>query len=166
MTTIVGVFKDRIAAESAMNELRGAGVADTEISFISNKWDTDGDTGGTKAGEGAVAGVTTGAVLGTIAGLAVANGVLPGLGTLFVAGPIATALGLGGAAATTAAAAITGAGAGGLLGALGGLGIHDDDARAYQEQVRSGDILVTAKTKVANAIEIFQKYGAEEVRTY
>jgi hypothetical protein len=167
MTTIVGVFKDRMAAESAITEMKSMGVHDTDISFISTKWHSDaaGD-GGTKAGEGATAGATTGAVIGAIAGLAVANGVLPGLGTLFVAGPLAAALGLGGAAATTAAGALTGAAAGGILGALTGMGVRDEDAKMYEERVKGGDILVTAKTNDTTAIDAMTKYGAEEVRTY
>jgi hypothetical protein len=167
MTTIVGVFKDKVAAESAITEMKNMGVHDTDISFISTKWDSDaaGD-GGTKAGEGATAGATTGAIIGAIAGLAVANGVLPGLGTLFVAGPVAAALGLGGVAATTAAGALTGAAAGGILGALTGMGVRDEDAKMYEERVKGGDILVTAKTNDTAAIDAMTKYGAEEVRTY
>jgi hypothetical protein len=166
MSTIVGVFKDKVAAESAISEMKSMGVLDTDISFISTKWESSEHEGGTKAAEGTTAGVTTGAIIGAIAGLAVANGVLPGLGTLFVAGPIATALGLGGAAATTAAGAITGAAAGGLLGALTGLGIKDEDARMYEERVKAGDILVTAKTNDTTAVDVLNRFGAEEVRIY
>ena len=113
MSTIIGVFKDRYKAEAAINEIKSMGVADTDISCIYK--DKDGDAKdsqtGDKVGSGAVTGATTGTVLGTIAGLVVANGILPGLGTLFVAGPIATALGFTGAAATAIAGAATGAAA-------------------------------------------------------
>ena len=167
-TTTIGVFDSRDHAEMAINELRALGIADTDISFIYSV--AEGETvveGGNKAGEGAAGGATTGAVLGAIAGLAVANGILPGLGTLFVAGPLATALGLTGAAATTAAGALTGAAAGGLVGALAGLGIKDEDARIYEEKVKRGGVLVTAKSLNPKAVkDIFEKHGAAEIREY
>ena len=168
-TTVIGVFKDEDSAEAAITELRSMGVTDADISYISTnsrgKVITE-DGAGHKAAEGAAAGATTGAMVGAVAGLAVANGVLPGLGTLFVAGPIATALGLSGAAATTAAGALTGAAAGGLIGALKGLGAPDEEAKAYEERVKSGDVLVTAQTTSADAASVFTKHGGEDVRSY
>lgn len=168
--TIIGVFNNRNNAEMAISELRAWGIADTDISYIysSEKGEmVSEDGGGNMAGEGAASGATTGAVLGALAGLAVANGILPGLGTLFVAGPLAAALGLTGAAATTAAGAMTGAAAGGLVGGLVGLGVKEDEAKVYEERVRLGGILVTARTTDMSAAKgIFDKNGAEEVREY
>ena len=167
--TIIGVFGTREHAEMAITDLRTLGIGDSDISYV---YSSDGKTvtedgGGTKAGTGAAAGATTGAVLGALAGLAVANGILPGLGTLFVAGPLAAALGLTGAAATTAAGAATGLAAGGFLGALAGLGVNEDDAKSYEERIKLGGILVTAHTAhTAAAHEIFSKHGAEEIREY
>lgn len=167
-STTIGVFEKRADADSAIKELRDLGIADTDISYIYTA--TEGETvieGGTKAGEGAASGATTGAVLGAIAGLAVANGILPGLGTLFVAGPLAGALGLTGVAATTAAGAMTGLAAGGLLGALAGLGVKEEDARIYEEKLRRGGILVTAHSLNPKAVrEIFEKHKAAEIREY
>lgn len=168
-TTTVGVFDNREHAEMAITDLRDLGVADADISFVYNSPEgtvqVDGD--GNKAGAGAASGATTGAVVGALAGLAVANGILPGLGTLFVAGPLATALGLTGAAATTVAGAATGAAAGGLLGALVGLGISDNDAENYVERVRKGAVLVTARSMNVTAMrEIFAKHGADQIREY
>ncbi len=167
--TIIGVFDNREHAEMAITDLRQLGIADTDISYIySSEGKTVTETGGeTHAGEGAASGATTGAILGAIAGLAVANGILPGLGSLFVAGPLAAALGLTGAAATTAAGAMTGAAAGGLVGALAGLGVKEEEARVYEEKVKLGGILVTARTHdAAGAREIFTRHGAEEVNEY
>ncbi len=168
--TIIGVFGSRDNAEAAITELRNLGVADADISYIyvSEEGKTMTEDGqGTHVGDGAAAGATTGAVVGALAGLAVANGILPGLGTLFVAGPLAAALGLTGAAATTAAGAMTGAAAGGIVGGLGGLGISDDEAKVYEERVRSGGILVTAVTdNVDDAREIFANNGADEIRDF
>jgi hypothetical protein len=167
--TIVGIFSSRDHAEMAINDLRTLGIADADISYV---YSSDGQTvtedgGGTHAGAGAASGATTGAVLGAIAGLAVANGILPGLGSLFVAGPLAAALGLTGAAATTAAGAITGAAAGGLVGGLVGLGVKEDEAKVYEEKVRLGGILVTARTNdPIGAREIFSRHGADEINEY
>lgn len=167
-TTTIGIFETRDTAESAIAELKSLGIADADISYVySVTEESTSVDGGNKAGEGAASGATTGAVLGAIAGLAVANGVLPGFGTLFVAGPLATALGLTGVAATTAAGAMTGLAAGGIIGALSGLGVKDEEARIYEERVKRGGILVTAKSLNPKAVkEIFEKYDATEVREY
>lgn len=169
-TTTIGVFGSRTNAETAIKELRDWGIADADISYIyiSNEGETVKEDGaGDKMAAGAATGVTTGAVVGALAGLAVANGILPGLGTLFVAGPLAAALGLTGAAATTAAGAMTGAAAGGIVGALGGLGVSSDEAKIYEERIRSGGILVTAtSTDPAAVRDVYNKNGAEEIREY
>lgn len=167
-TTTIGVFEARGKAESAIEELRSLGIADADISYIYSVTEESANVqDNNKAGKGAASGATTGAVLGAIAGLAVANGVLPGFGTLFVAGPLATALGLTGAAATTAAGAMTGLAAGGIIGGLAGLGVKDEEARIYEERVRRGGILVTAKSLNPKAVkEIFEKHDATEIREY
>lgn len=166
--TIIGVFTDRDHAEMAIKELRALGIGDSDISYVYQSGDsTVTEEGGSKVGEGAAAGATTGAVLGGLAGLAVAAGLLPGLGALFVAGPLAAALGLAGGAATTAAGAMTGAAAGGLIGALAGLGVKEDEAKVYEEKVRLGGVLVTARTSESDkAREVFESHGAEEIREY
>jgi hypothetical protein len=172
-TTTIGVFNNRIDAEGAIIELQRIGVSDDDISYLSladNENIVHTARGGSVSygvGRGAAAGVTTGAVIGAIAGLAVANGILPGLGTLFVAGPVAAGLGLTGAAATATAGAMTGAAAGGLIGALGGLGISNKDIKIYEERVRQGDILVIVNSYSGEDIRAaFEKFDAEEVRTY
>lgn len=166
--TIVGVFKERDKAEAAINDIREAGVKESDISFI---YSSDGtvvtEEGGNKAGEGAASGAATGAMVGGIAGLVVATGVLPGLGALFVAGPLATALGLTGGAATAASGAITGAAAGTLIGALAGIGIKEEDAKLYEERIKLGGVLVTVKTSdPEKARSIFDTHEAEEIREY
>jgi hypothetical protein len=170
--TIVGVFATRTDAESAIAALRDAGVGNDDISVVTTNSRGDvttkdgaGDAAKDTAG-GALSGATTGGILGAIAGLVVANGILPGLGTLFVAGPLAAALGLTGAAATTAAGALTGAAAGGLIGALGGLGVGEDDARKYEERVKSGDYLLTVHSDHEGVAGILESHNAQDVREY
>lgn len=178
MRTIVGVFNSQSDTERAIGALREHGIADSDISYVSttSEGDTvvnngageaDGDSAIENAAEGAGSGAVTGGIIGAIAGLVVANGILPGLGTLFVAGPIATALGLTGAAATTAAGALTGAAAGSLVGALTGLGATDDEAHVYEERIKSGGRMVAAvidNHDEAEVRQVFEKNNAEEVR--
>lgn len=168
MITTIGVFTTHAAAESALKELKAFGVKDTDLSYVyvNDKGAIkDGQTGG-KAGGAAAAGVTAGAVIGGLAGLVVANGILPGVGTLLVAGPLATALGITGAAATAVAGAATGAVAGGLIGALTHMGVAKQDAQLYEDHVRRGDILVIARGTPASTEDIFLNHGAVDVRHY
>lgn len=91
----------------------------------------------------AAAGAATGAALGGLGGLLAAAGalVIPGIGPILAAGPIA--------------AALTGAATGGLVGgALGGIvgiltesGIDETEARRLNERFDSGDIIVYAKRR-------------------
>jgi hypothetical protein len=168
MITTIGVFTNHGNAESALNELRNFGVAEGDLSYVYMNKDgdmRDGQTG-EKVGQGAATGATTGAVVGGIAGLVVANGILPGLGTLFVAGPLAAALGFTGAAATAVAGAATGAAAGGLIGALTKVGVAKDDVDLYEKHVRAGDVLVIARATPSSVQDIFLQHGAVEVRQY
>jgi hypothetical protein len=166
---VVGVFTRRENAEEAIAGLRDAGIKDNDISYV---YSSEGEVvteegGGNKVGGGAAAGAGTGAVLGGIAGLVVAAGILPGVGALFVAGPLASALGLSGAAATAASGALTGAAAGGIIGGLTGLGIKEDEAKIYEERIRLGSVLITARTnEPQKARDVMERNGAEEIRDY
>lgn len=168
-STTIGVFTDTDHAEMAIKELRALGIHDADISYVysSESKTKIEDASGKAVGDGAAQGAGAGAIIGGLAGLAVANGILPGLGTLFVAGPLAAALGLTGAAATTAAGAMTGAAAGGLVGALAGWGVGESEAKVYEERVKLGSVLVAAKSDNSMAVkEIFEKHGADEIREF
>jgi hypothetical protein len=112
----------------------------------------------TKAPEGAATGGTIGGVIGAIAAGLVATGVVavPGLG-LVAAGPIlATLAGLG-----------AGAAAGGVTGALIGLGIPEHEAKFYNQQIGQGGILVgvfTHDDRVEQARKLLDAAGAEKVK--
>jgi hypothetical protein len=168
MITTIGVFTTHAAAESALNELRQFGVKEADLSYvyINDKGAVKDGQIGDKMGGAAAAGATAGAVIGGIAGLVVANGILPGLGTLIVAGPLATALGFTGAAATAVAGAATGAAAGGLIGALANMGIDKQDVQLYEDHVRRGDVLVISRGTPASTEDIFLNHGAVDVRHY
>jgi uncharacterized membrane protein len=156
-------------AGAAITELKHAGVADENISYIYTNKDGEikDDQTGEHVGDGATTGATTGAVIGAIAGLVVANGILPGLGSLIVAGPLAVALGFTGAAATTVAGAMTGAAAGGIIGALTGLGVNEEDAKLYESYVQKGDVLIVVRSDAHEDLKpIFLKTNAIELREY
>ena len=168
MILTLGVFTNHSQAESALNELKTYGVSESDLSYIYENKDgdiKDAQTGD-KVGGGAATGVTTGAVIGGIAGLIVANGILPGFGTLFVAGPLITALGLSGVAGVAAAGAATGAVAGGLIGGLKNLGVAEKDIQLYEDHIRNGDVVVIARDSTKSTQDIFLRQGAVEVREY
>ena len=176
--TTIGIFTDRTDAENTIKDLVDHGVSADNISYVyanadgklvaSNDVkkvaDHDGGDVAEHMGEGGVAGAGTGAVIGALAGLAVATGILPGIGTLLAAGPLAVALGLAGGAAVTGAAA--GAGVGGIVGALLGIGVSDDKASMYEEKVREGDLLVAVQSETTSYLSVFEKHGADEIGEY
>lgn len=141
-------------------------LSDLSYVYVNNKGSLEDGSISNKVGEAALTGAATGAVLGGIVGLVIANGVLPGFGTLFVAGPLAAALGLTGVAATTAAAAATGATALGLVGALTHVGIAEQDVKLYEDHVRRGEILVIARDTPASTEDVFLNHGATAIKHY
>lgn len=166
MKTTIGVFTTHATAEKGLQELRNSEINESDLSYLYMN-----DEGVVKDGQNAskmtkatVVGGTTGAVLGGIAGLVIANGVVPGFGSLIVAGPLAEAFGI--VAATTAAGVAAGAVAGGLLGVLTHLGVSTDDVHLYEEHVRKGGILVIARSDDAGIRNIFSANGANEIREY
>lgn len=170
--TTLGVFTNRDLADQALADLAGMNIAAKDISVIVR--DENGVTttsAGNQAAEGAVSGAVTGGALAGITGLLVGIGAvtIPGIGALFVGGPIAAALGLTGAAATTVSAATTGVLAGGLVGGLVGLGVPQETATIYEERLKEGAVLLavpTITTETENRVrECFEKYGADQIRT-
>lgn len=146
LKTVIGVFEYRPDAEAALTQLEDNGYRAQDISVIMrdsvvNAETTDNTNTGADVAGGALSGATTGAVIGGLAGLLTAFAI-PGLGALLIGGPIAAALGLTGAAATTISGAATGAVAGGILGGLMGLGLPREQAAMYEERIKAGAILL------------------------
>lgn len=168
MNTTVGIFSTHTDAEFALRELKAFGAQPEDISYVyvNVEGELVDKQVGDKVGHGVTTGAGTGAVLGAVLGFVVANGVLPGLGSLIVAGPLAAALGLTGAAAATVGGAVTGVVAGGFVGALTGLGISDADAARFQEYMRSGDVLIIVRSESASAKDVLVKAHAREVQEY
>ena len=170
---VFGVFSERTNAESAINELEAEGFNPKDISIVmQNKEDAEliHNSTGASVVDSAATGAATGAAIGGLAGLLVGIGAIaiPGVGALLIGGPLAAALGLSGAAAATVSGAATGALAGGFIGALVGLGVPEEDARIYEERIKSGAILVAVpafSNEHREASAILREHGAEQVKT-
>ena len=157
---VTGLFRDRESAENAYRSVSTRGYGKDDVNLLMSDEtrkthfaDTDTELGSKAlegAGAGAAIGGTTGAILGAIAAIGTSV-VLPGLG-LIVAGPLAAALAGAGAGGAT----------GGLIGALVGSGIPEDRAKAYDEGVRQGGIVVGVNPKTDEDAEYFEK----EFRTH
>jgi hypothetical protein len=165
----IGVFPNRQTAESALYELRNAGVSMDMISVIAKDADShkpiagaDVKTGtGNKADEGAVTGAVTGGAAGGIGGLLVGLGALaiPGIGPVMLAGATATAL------ATTLSGTAIGAAAGSLVGALIGLGIPEERAHFYNDRISRGDYLIVVDGReddIRTAEAILRRQGIQD----
>lgn len=167
---VLGVFHDRTQAEDAISELERLGYNPKDISIVMRDQgqaeELAADTGADVVG-GATTGAVTGGALGALAGLLVANGILPGLGTVLIGGPIAAALGLTGAAATAVSGAATGALAGSLVGALSGFGLSDEEAKVYEQSIMDGGILVAVPTDLDGQLGVqdtLEGFGADQIR--
>jgi hypothetical protein len=164
---VVGVFRARQEAERALEALRDAGFDREHISLL-----TQNPDGGPVAGlpesdaaappdasAAATTGAVAGGVIGSIAGWLLSAGALfiPGVGPFIAAGALATAL----------AGAAVGAGLGAITGALGTLGIPEEEARWYEEEVRGGGSLLTVKAngRFDDARHILRAHGAYDVET-
>lgn len=162
--TVVALYDNFQTANSAVRDLVDHGFSRENISIVANNpqnqsgviSETETTTGSEVAdetGAGAGVGAGIGAAIGGIGGLLVGLGalVIPGIGPVIAAGPLAVALStLTGAGVGAVAGGVTG----GLLGALIGLGIPEEEAGYYAEGVRRGGVLVTVQADEANTEQI------------
>src|SRR5262245_57608764 len=153
--TVVGVFQSRAAAEDAILELKRAGFSDDSIGMVARAPDGTIKTeksGETMAEEGLAAGAVVGAGAGTLIGLGVISGTIPVIGPVLAVGTLGTIL-------LNAAA---GAAVVGVVGALVGLGIPEEDAKYYENELRGGRYLVSrdAGDRETEAWGILYRFGA------
>ncbi len=137
---VTATFKARNDAELAVDRLIDAGFYQEDISLLvtdttrgSNFAIKEGDKSSSYEATGAEAG----GVFGAITALLISASIIPSGGLSLVAiGPIAaTFAGLG-----------AGGLAGGLIGALVGAGIPEHEAKVYEDDVKSGRILLAVST--------------------
>lgn len=155
---VIGVFHSQGQAEEAVHKLREEGF-DREISIVAKEEETgEKDAGDIRMENDSVAdGATTGGVIGGLTGLALGAGalVIPGLGPLIAAGPIAGLL--------------SGAATGGLGGALIDWGIPEAEAKRYEEEVRQGKILVSVECsddKADKCQSILSEKGSGDIKIH
>ncbi len=161
---VTGLFRDRDSAERAYGSLSSRGYSKDDVNllmsddarkrhFADDKTDatTDlGDKAWEDAGKGAAIG---GGVGGTIAAVLAIGTTLaiPGL-NLLVAGPLAAALLGAGAGGLT----------GGIIGALVGHGIPEEKAKEYDKGIREGNIMMGVNARTDEDAEYFEN----EFRTH
>jgi len=162
--TVIGVFEDVDSATRALNALRDAGFTPEQVSVlardsrVTREVADNTDMVAEDAGKGAIVGTILGGLAGWLIGISALA--IPGIGPVVGAGIIATTL----------AGAGLGAAAGGLIGALGSYGVPEEDARAYEESVRQGSVLLTvhatSEAQAQQAQHIFEDRGGRSVRSY
>lgn len=132
---VIAVFPNASAAAAAARALHAAGVSREQISVVSRSHDEEGALAEQMdATPGAdIEDSRRAAVLGELSGqvLAAIALVLPGVGPIVAAGPLSA--GLGEAAGHVA---------GSVASMLSGAGIPDERARALQEEVERGAVLL------------------------
>ena len=140
--TIVALYDEFISAQHVLEDLLESGFSRENVSILAGGADDDqirrysGDrvehvSEDVTAGEGA----GFGAVVGGLIGLGVS--LIPGIGPILGAGPLAVAL-------TAGIGAAAGAITGGIAAALIDMGVDEEDADYYVEGLRRGGTLVTA----------------------
>jgi len=160
-STVVGVFEDRHHADKAVADLQQAGFRSDQIGVAMRHTGELGDTTTTgeatdsHAGTGAVAGAVAGLGLGALAGLGVLSGVIPVIGPAIAAGTLGVIL-------SNAAA---GAGIAGLVGALIGAGVPEEEAKYYHSEFEAGRTIVTVKAdgRYDEAMAILRRHGAHDM---
>src|SRR4051812_32616954 len=167
-----GLFDSQTAAQRAIEDLRTSSVDAGRVSVIARDKERARDVAdqtGAEVATGAATGAGLGALLGGAAGWLVGIGALaiPGVGPIIAAGPIAAALGVAGT--TAAAGAGVGVVAGGIIGALTGWGFSESEAKAYQEGIERGDLLLAVEMQdndeYGRVEDIFKRDGGDRVST-
>ncbi len=169
--TVFGIFQDWKSAHRALERLNNAGFSAQETNVLGPHGlqdpavDTDSTRyfSGTTHGsveDGATVGAVAGAAFGGAAGWALGLTLLavPGLGPLMIAGPILTGL----------AGFVAGAGAGGFIGSLTGMGIPEKDANLYHEHVTAGRIVIAVPNtdRPEEAQTLMESAGALETHRH
>lgn len=135
----VGIYENPIDANEAAQKLFRAGFTEKQMSVIVAEKSFDGHFGfeeKKKVPEGAALGGVAGVGLGgLVAGLAAVGAIaIPG-GQVLAVGPLVAALAGAGAGGAT----------GGLVGGLIGLGFSEAEAKFYEENVDTGNILLSVE---------------------
>ncbi len=154
-----GLYSEWDKAHKAIMELQQAGFTEQHIGLILRQNGTHQttfeSTTNSKAPEKAAQAALGGSVLGGLIGFLTATGVVmvPGIGPVIA----------GGILASTMMEAGMGDAASGLMGSLVGMNIPETTAKHFENQIRSGMILVTVQTenREQEASAILKQTGAQ-----
>jgi hypothetical protein len=161
-TSVFGIYKSRMQAETAVDRIAAVGFDYNDISVLLPDNQSSKEFAhekNTKAPEGVTTGATTGGVVGGTLGLLAGIGALaiPGIGPFIAAGPIMGALAGVGVGGTV----------GGIIGALVGMGMPEYEAKRYEGRIMEGGVLVSihcdTSDEVDRAKEVLERTGAEDI---
>ncbi|MEW4369948.1 general stress protein [Paenibacillus kandeliae] len=151
MEKIVGVFIDEQHAVQTIRDLKVAGFEERDISVLAKDAEDarliEQETGvDIEAERQSSMSETT--VFGGLAGMLAGIGTfaIPGVGPILAAGPIIGMF----------TGALFGAGAGGLIGALIGYGLSEEDAHRYHDQLGDGNILILVAESAGRTTEVYR----------
>lgn len=150
--------------EAIVTDLKRAGFRSQDVSALfpdlrgtrdfAHERDTKAPEGATAGG---VAGLGVGAAVGWLAGIGALA--IPGIGPFIAAGPLMAALSV----------AAVGTTAGGIIGALVGMGMPEFEARRFDGKIKQGGMLISVHVENTNqrnaAREIFELHNAQDITT-
>lgn len=160
---VAATYPTRRNAEAVVRDLLAAGFPTTHIGVVTksneerdqeHKSGIPNDPTQSRWEEGSGIGAAAGAATGLGLGLAVAANLLPPVGPLIAGGALIALLASAGAGATV----------GTVVGGLIGLGIPEEEATYYEDELMNGRTLVTVQTdgesgRTAQANEILARHG-------
>ncbi|MEO8878064.1 MAG: hypothetical protein ABI461_20905 [Polyangiaceae bacterium] len=157
------VVPDRAHAETIVTQLQASGVPNGDISVI---FPHDQDTASfakeqldIEHPQAVAAGIGAGGFIGGTIGLLAGVGAIaiPGIGPLIAIGPILALM----------SGAMTGATFGAIAGSLLSLGVPEHQAKAYEQKIKAGQLLISVHSdsadEVAGARAIFESSGAHDI---
>lgn len=170
MQRAAGLFNNRTQAETALMKLRDSGFDMNKVSVV-NKGDETGNMQGATVnadkGDQVAESAKESAAVGGVSGGAI--GLIGSLGILAIPG-VGPAAELGVLLANTVFAGALGAAGGGVLGALVGWGLPEEQARYYSDRVeKSGDYLVLvegSESDIRSAQTILEQNQVSDWRTF
>jgi len=154
-TTAIGVFENHVRAQRAIHDLKRIGFREEDIGVAGHGEEKSAENATSYeesyASEGAMTGVAAGAGMGVLWGIGIAAGLLPAVGPVIAGGTLVAIL----------ASAATGAAAAGIVGALIGMGIPEEEAHYYENEFHTGRTIVTVRAdgRYHEAMAMLQTHG-------
>jgi hypothetical protein len=155
---VVGVFGSRNLTRVVIEGLEQAGFSEEQVSLVTTNVEQQVENEemldyGDKSAEKATKGAGMGGLAGLLLGAPLM--MIPGIGPLIVAGPLAMAM--------------TGGIVGGFLGAMVGWGVEPNNVEMYQKKVQEGSVLIVvhgAPDEVARAHDLLSSHSPDEVHLH